>query len=495
VKISAISSQLNLLAWDDTLTALKERLRRLYRLALKGGKLVNLDMEEYRDLALTLAAFRETLDEPEFANARAGVVLQAYLPDSWEAQQELTEWAQRRVERGGAPPKLRLVKGANLAMETVEAEMHGWNPAPYGSKAETDANFKRMLEFACQPENAAAFRLGVGSHNLLDVALALVLREQNGVTEFVEIEMLEGMADHQGRAVADAAGGLLVYAPIVRKDDFGSALAYLIRRLDENTTPENFLHDLFELTPGERKLGASGGAIPQGVVDRSTVRSSSRRTSLPAQAEGGFHNEADTDWTQLRNRSALEKVVESWKSPVVPPVEELSPVLKRARSAQPKWEELGNERRAELLRQCGDEISSRRMEFIAVLRTEGRKAIPDADTEISELIDFARYYAQTGIPHPGVDARALGVVVIAPPWNFPLAIPGSGVLAALMAGNTVILKTGTRNRHNGVDARAGAVGCGHSSRRPAILPVRRRRHWPGFDHRSASQCGGAHGRV
>jgi RHH-type transcriptional regulator, proline utilization regulon repressor / proline dehydrogenase / delta 1-pyrroline-5-carboxylate dehydrogenase len=440
VKISAIFSQLNLLAWDATLVTLKERLRRLYRLALKGNKLVNLDMEEYRDLALTLAAFRETLDEPEFANVRAGVVLQAYLPDSWAAQQELTVWAQRRVECGGIPPKLRLVKGANLAMETVEAEMHGWNPAPYGSKAETDANFKRMLEFACQAENAAALRLGVGSHNLLDVALALVLRERHGVAEFVEIEMLEGMADHQGRAVADAAGGLLVYAPIVRKDDFGSALAYLIRRLDENTAPENFLHDLFDLTPESESWARQVERFRRAWADRHAVRSDSRRASLPARAEGGFQNESDTDWTQLRNRSALREVTESWKLPVIPPVEELSPVLERARAAQPAWEDLGHQRRADLLRQCGDLIASRRMEFIAVLRTEGRKAVPDADTEVSELVDFAHYYAETGRPPHGVRARALGLVVIAPPWNFPLAIPGSGVLAALMAGNSVILK-------------------------------------------------------
>src|SRR5206468_12990498 len=118
------------------------------------------------------------------------------------------------------------VKGANLALETVEAELHGWNPAPYSSKAATDANFRRMLEYACQPQHAAAVRVGVGSHNLFDVALALVLRDANGVRDHVEIEMLEGMANHQARAVRDTAGALLVYAPIVHEKDFGSALAY-----------------------------------------------------------------------------------------------------------------------------------------------------------------------------------------------------------------------------------------------------------------------------
>ena len=150
VKISAIFSQINLLAWDETLAAIKARLRQIYRAALPERKFVNLDMEEYRDLALTLAAFRETFSTSRnFSGLEAGVVLQAYLPDSWQAQRELTAWARQRVARGGAGIKLRLVKGANLAMEAVEAELHGWHPAPFPSKSGTDANFRRMLEFGC----------------------------------------------------------------------------------------------------------------------------------------------------------------------------------------------------------------------------------------------------------------------------------------------------------------------------------------------------------
>ncbi|MCB1134557.1 MAG: proline dehydrogenase family protein, partial [Verrucomicrobiae bacterium] len=136
VKISAIYSQINVLAWDQTLAAIKERLRLLYRAAGKAGKFVNLDMEEYRDLGLTAAAFREVLDEPEFLPLAAGIVLQAYLPDSAARQRELTEWAKARRARGGAPIKVRLVKGANLAMEQVEAEWHGWRQAPFLTKGE-----------------------------------------------------------------------------------------------------------------------------------------------------------------------------------------------------------------------------------------------------------------------------------------------------------------------------------------------------------------------
>jgi RHH-type proline utilization regulon transcriptional repressor/proline dehydrogenase/delta 1-pyrroline-5-carboxylate dehydrogenase len=206
VKLSSIDSQINLLDWEGALAALAERVRRLYRAALPLQKFVNLDMEEYRDLRLTLAVFEQVLDEPEFRSLRAGIVLQAYLPDAFEAQQRLSDWALARVAAGGAPIKLRLVKGANLAMESVEAEWHGWPLAPYPDKARTDANFCRMLDYGCDPSRAHAVNLAVGSHNLFDIGLALVLRETRGLGSLVELEMLEGMANHQARAVRQAAG-------------------------------------------------------------------------------------------------------------------------------------------------------------------------------------------------------------------------------------------------------------------------------------------------
>lgn len=443
VKISAIFSQINLVAWDATLEEIKQRLRQLYRAALPEHKFVNLDMEEYRDLGLTVTAFREVLDEPEFRSLTAGVVLQAYLPDSLAAQRDLTSWAQRRVADGGAPIKVRIVKGANLAMELVEAELHGWHSAPYGSKAETDANFRRMLEFACQPENAAAVRIGVGSHNLFDIALALVLRETNGVEDAIEIEMLEGMANHQARAVRDAANGLLVYAPLVHEKDFGSALAYLIRRLDENTAPENFLSDLFALAPGSEAWERQKARFLYGWQERHAISPVSKRITLPPLRLDSFENAPDTDWTQHPNRTALANAIASFNLTEPPRpmnVSGISTALDVAKSAQPAWEARGDETRANVLKLCAEVLSAHRMETIALLRDDGKKAIGDADAEVSEAIDFARYYATTGTTPTGVVASALGIVVIAPPWNFPFAIPSGGVLAALMAGNSVVLK-------------------------------------------------------
>lgn len=560
IKISAIFSQINLLAWDETLGEIKTRLRCLYRAALPQGKFVNLDMEEYRDLALTIAAFTQVLDEPEFAGLEAGIVLQAYLPDSFGAQQGLVAWARGRMERGGAGIKIRLVKGANLAMERVEAELHGWQAAPYASKPETDANFRRMLEWGCQAENARVARLGVASHNLFDVALALVLREKMGVKERVEIEMLEGMAPPIARAVRAQAGGLLLYAPVVKRADFLSALAYLIRRLDENTSEDNFLRDAFGLSPDSATWHAQRAAFETGWRNRHAVFAGSRRhTALEPQPEktGGngsleihssqdgtsqsepvengllesvslesvsleskpgkespenafspelfarapiksdllpdvlsesdspanaslqsesfepsvlegvalesespenvpfdgepsqraaFRNEPDSDWTQPDVRAALQCALNAWRAPDLPVLPPLDEVLETARRGQVAWQQLGVAARAAIVERAGDVLARGRFEAIACMRADAKKAVPEADAEASEAIDFARYYARHSVPD-GVETQPLGVVVVTPPWNFPYAIPGGGVLAALVAGNAVILKPAPETAH------------------------------------------------
>ncbi len=441
VKISAVFSQINLVAWQTTLDEIKARLRRLYRAALPEAKFVNLDMEEYRDLELTVAAFREVLDEAEFCKLSAGIVLQAYLPDSIAVQRELTNWARRRVAAGGAPIKIRIVKGANLAMERVEAEWHGWSQAPHPDKATTDAGFKRMLEYACRPENAAAVRVGVGSHNLFDIALALVLREQNGVAESIEIEMLEGMAPAQARAVNSAANGLLLYAPLVKDADFGSALAYLIRRLDENTTEGNFLADLFSLRPGSDAWHDQKQRFLNAWQARHEVSDQARRATLPVNDQTrNFSNQPDSDWTLPATRRALADAPTPDETPPEAGESEIEAALAAAKQAQPDWEQLGDSERARILLSCAERLQQTRFESIAVLRDEGKKAVAEADTEISEAIDFARYYAEVGGAPDEVNGAALGTVVVAPPWNFPFAIPCGGVLAALMAGNSVILK-------------------------------------------------------
>lgn len=467
VKISAIYSQIHLVAYQQTLDDIKIRLRTLYRAAQThttstgSAKFINLDMEEYRDLHLTVDAFRSVLDESEFLSLEAGIVLQAYLPDSFAVLKMLTAWAQRRVEKGGAGIKIRLVKGANLAMESVEAVLHGWEQAPYGSKLEVDANFKRMLHFACEPANATFVRIGVASHNLFDIAYALLLREQNSVADRVEFEMLEGMANAQAAVVQQRAHGLLTYAPVVQPEHFQSAIAYLVRRLEENTTPGNFLRDLFSLREGSdawqlqrssfldacaRATSLELACTPNRTQDRVT-----ECAAPTAAAAGPFQNAADTDFALSRNRQWISAHLDQWSSPdpdlcVMGDAAAVDHALETAVNAQRVWEDLGVAGRAAILRKAAAVIARHRGETIACMLHDADKAVMEGDVEVSEAIDFANYYAAAfdgSEWSDGVQSKAIGVVLVTPPWNFPYAIPAGGCLAALMAGNSVILKPAT----------------------------------------------------
>lgn len=250
IKVSSIASQLSMWSFDEAVDRVVERLTPLYRLAAAAStpKFINLDMEEYRDLDLTIAVFERILDQDGLAGLEAGIVLQAYLPDALGALQGLTEWAKKRRAAGGAPIKVRIVKGANLAMEHVDSAVHDWPLATYSTKQDSDTNYKRVLNWAFTPENTDAVKIGVAGHNLFDVAYAHLLSVRRGVADRVEFEMLLGMATSQAEAVRRDVGRLLLYTPVVNPAEFDVAISYLIRRLEENASQENFMSAVFELT-------------------------------------------------------------------------------------------------------------------------------------------------------------------------------------------------------------------------------------------------------
>ncbi len=179
LKVSAAVAPHNPWAFEDNVAHIVNTLRPVFRSAVDAGnKFINLDMEEYRDLDLTMAVYTTLLDEREFTTLSAGIVLQAYLPDSMAAMAHLQEWAAQRVDRGGAPVKVRLVKGANLSMERVDAEIHGWPLATWHSKAESDAQYKRLVDYALVPERTRAVRVGIAGHNLFDIGHAFLTAKE-----------------------------------------------------------------------------------------------------------------------------------------------------------------------------------------------------------------------------------------------------------------------------------------------------------------------------
>ena len=463
VKVSSIVGRLN--HWDHRgcLDRVRQALRPLLEAAAatEPPTFVNLDMEEYHDLALTTEAFMELLDEPGFHSLDAGIVLQAYLPDSFPALRQLVDWATDRHDRfvDGAPGgevKIRLVKGANLAMERVESAMRGWEQAPYGTKHETDANFKRCLEWLLTPQHMSAVRLGVASHNLFDLALARLLSEQRGVDDRVNFEMLEGMAPSQARIVRDHGGGLLLYTPLVAKKDFDVAISYLFRRLEENAAKENFIHHLFTITPGSESFEHQAKQFRQAVAHRWSVGEKPRRTQSrggspnprPADAKPGpFSNEPDTDPALAPNRAwAAQTVLCADSTPSRPAIcapEAIDAAIAQAQVAQIEWAGRSTAERRKILHAVGEELSHRRGDLAAAMVGEAGKTFAEADPEVSEAIDFARYYGDLVLElDTPSEARfePLGTVAVIPPWNFPVAIPAGGVAAALAAGNAAVLK-------------------------------------------------------
>lgn len=461
VKISAVCPSITPVAFDDTVDRVVERLRPLYRCAASFDppKFVNLDMEEYRDLDLTVAAFRRLLDEDEFAALDAGIVLQAYLPESHAVALDLATWASRRRRRGGGRTKVRIVKGANLAMEHAAAELAGWSAAPYGTKAEVDANYKSVIELLASPEFDDAVRIGVASHNLFDVAWALGLRHDHvaaGRPARIEFEMLEGMSPSQSDVVRAATGDMLLYSPVVTRDDFTAALAYLVRRLDENTSPDNFLAHVFDLARRPDLFQVEATRFADAVRGRHTVSHEARRHQDRSRPRGReeaptsttFVNTPDTDWTRPSNRTWIGDALAGPARIGAGAGREVTSAdvdraVSRAVAAQTGWAATAASDRAAMLDRVGDEFERARGRVLAQMAAEAGKTVVQGDPEVSEAVDFAHYYAREAVRLAAVEGVAgapRGTIVVTPPWNFPFAIPAGGVLAALAAGNTVILK-------------------------------------------------------
>ncbi|HET6825357.1 MAG TPA: proline dehydrogenase family protein [Amnibacterium sp.] len=467
IKVSAAVTPHSPWAFDAAVADIVDRLRPLYREAQRRSTFINLDMEEYKDLDLTLAVFQRLLDEPEFLGYSAGIVLQAYLPDALDAMMWLQDWSTARRARGGAPIKVRLVKGANLPMERVEASLHDWPLATWHTKAETDANYKRVLDWAFTPERIDAVKVGVAGHNLFDVAHAWLLAGDRGVRDGIDFEMLLGMATGQAEAVRQDVGGLLVYTPVVHPREFDVAIAYLIRRLEEGASDENFMSSVFDLATREdlfererrrfiTSLELLDGEVPQ--PHRVPRRDDPHAVDEP------FANAVDTDpsvdqhreWAKgIHGRAKDSRLgVLTLEAHTLTEQARLDEVLDRTRAAGEAWGARPAAERAAILQRAGDLLAERRGELVEVMMSEAGKTIDQADPEVSEATDFARYYAANALELEAVDGARFTparLTVVTPPWNFPVAIPAGGVLAALAAGSAVVLKPA------GPAARCGAV--------------------------------------
>ncbi|MCL3818570.1 proline dehydrogenase family protein [Aeromicrobium wangtongii] len=463
IKVSAVASQLSMWAFDESVQRVVKQLTPLYEQAASGEPtFINLDMEEYKDLDLTVAVFTTILQS--FPDLEAGIVLQAYLPDALGAMQRLQDWAAERRDAGGAPIKVRIVKGANLAMERVDATMHGWPLATWSSKQATDTNYKRVLHWALTPERVDAVRIGVAGQNLFDVAYAWLLAGDRGVRESVDFEMLLGMDTGPVDAVRGDIGQLLLYTPVVHPREFDVAISYLVRRLEENASSDNFMSAAFELASNPslqareverfvRSVEALDSSVPR------PHRVQDRLTDTPTASPGPFANTPDTDPSTAANRewgrlvlaraTSTEVGAQTVEAGVVPGPAELEAIVQDARAAAQPWHARGAADRARILHEAAAALGARRGDLVSIMAAEAGKTIAEADVEVSEAIDFANYYAESALALDVVDGAELvpdRLTVVIPPWNFPVAIPAGSVLAALAVGSAVIIKAAPQTR-------------------------------------------------
>jgi len=505
IKISTLFSQINALSYEDTIEQLVQRLTRIFTQAKKytftnekgkeENKFINLDMEEYRDLALTYYAFTRTLSKPEFKDFYAGIVLQAYLPDSHIWQKKLIEFAKKRVEDGGSPIKMRLVKGANMEMEDTEAALRGWESTPYHRKIDTDSNYKIMAEYGMRKEHIKFVHLGIASHNLFEQAYAYELANEYGVKEYHSMEMLEGMSESSRLAIKEISHDLILYAPTAKKEQFTNAIAYLVRRLDENTGKENFIRYSFGLKVDSSEWKMLRDMFVKSLENTKNLFIGTNRTQdrlhenwddfkQSSYISGKFKNEPDTDFILPNNKIWAQNIKEKWmkdsnfKADIIPVVvggkditkerntkkaidksqlkagvvigefalanaNDLKEAVKVAKDDIDGWRSMSVEQRHKILCDVANVVRKRRADLIGVAAAEVGKVFDETDVEVSEAIDFLEFYGYASRYFEAFENLKIsgkGVGVVTPPWNFPVAIPLGGLAAILASGNTAIMK-------------------------------------------------------
>ena len=478
LKITSLYSQIDPLDFDGSVTAVKDLLRPIFRKGIATGAALTLDLEQFRYRDLTLAVFTSLLDEEEFREYQdPGVVLQAYLRDADRDLERLVAWARDR----GRPFSLRLVKGAYWDYETVIAAQEGWPVPVFTHKPDTDAMYelltRRMLEAA------DVVRPAFASHNVRSLAVAVETARELGIAQSgFEVQMLHGMGDPIKRAVSGLGLRVREYAPV---GELIPGMAYLVRRLLENTANDSFLRQTFV-------EGAAVDELVRPPVTSADFGAEPRRLpaveSADALAPAPFRNQPHADFSREENRTAYAAALRAVRgragrlyplriggrdvetartlasvNPAAPDEvigtvayggrAEAEAAVAAARAALPAWRDAAPAERAAVLFRAAELMRAEATELSALMTLEAGKPWREAGGDVDEAIDFLEYYGREmlrlGTPRqmghvPGEHNlyfyQPRGMALVIAPWNFPLAILTGMTSAALVAGNPVIVK-------------------------------------------------------
>lgn len=456
IKVSSLCGQFDPIAPEAAIADLMSRLVPIVDAARRNGVLINFDMEQFALKDLTLDAFMRACEAHDF---EAGLAMQAYLKSGVDDARRIADWAKRT----GRVVTVRLVKGAYWDYETIHAEQMGWPCPVWNEKWETDRCFEQMVEVfldACpRQEGQGGVKLALGSHNVRSISAALAGLEKRSLpVEALELQMLHGMADQLKSAAAEMGLRVREYVPV---GEMIPGMAYLVRRLLENTSNESWLKAGFLDNADPARLLAAPAPKPGSEPKRDLAEVAKERHQLSPSVVGvgdgrPFYTEPMRDFSQARVRDAFRSAVERARVPQVAndrTVEQALAMVASAERAFPAWRDFDPIQRSRALVQAAEIMRSRRDELSAIVCRESNKTWREADADVCEAIDFCAYYARCA---PGLFQRQRlgrfigeldevwhqprGVAVVISPWNFPLAICCGMTVAALVTGNTVVVK-------------------------------------------------------
>lgn len=468
IKLSSLCPRLNARSYEENKKKLKAPLSEIFRAALKNNAEITIDSEHYETKNLFFDVVKELLSEPEFKNwAGAGVVIQAYLKESLRDLISFIEFAQKRK----TPLKIRLVKGAYWDYERAVAIQNNWSIPVFETKVETDKNYEELLEILFK--NSAYVFPAVASHNIRSLALAICLSEKYKLKKHnFEFQFLYGMLDHMKTYLAEQGYKVRVYLP---SGDLIEGMAYLVRRLLENTANDSFLFQSIKDTDLDKLIEK-----PSPIYKRSVFAPVDSFTNTPL-----------LDYSKLKNRFEMQFALEQLMKRLderpleaysiiaaknisstkiqrsfnpsktsqtvalvhVADLTQVDIAVNNARDAFKYWSRVPLAKRIDILKTYARHLEKKRTDYAALLVLEVAKNWDEANAELAEAIDFIYYYtaqaerlftenALRSLPGEANRNvyRALGVSAVISPWNFPLAILLGMTVAALVTGNTVVVK-------------------------------------------------------
>ncbi len=473
LKISAMFSQIDPVDVRGSVDALKRRVLPLFLRAKDKNVFLNVDLEQWAFHDITYDLFEEIVTHPQLKDwPHVGIVVQAYLRSGMKDAERLRAIAKQR----GAPLGIRLVKGAYWDFETVQARQQGWECPVFSEKAATDVSYEQISRFLLQ--NIDHLSPAFGSHNLRSLANALILaRELKTPERAYEVQMLYGMAEPERKAFRAQNARVRVYAPV---GELLPGMAYLVRRLLENTSNQGFLklshHDGVDVVKLMQPPRPAGLGVKAGVNMKA------------GDVTSPFSNCALADFSRPLTRDVFAKAIATVQAqlPIAVPVivngksatsfqrharanpsdtamkvadvslaslNDVDSAVASAKSAWPAWRDRPLMERAQLLEKLANLIEADRYPMAALQCFEVGKPWKEADGDVAEAVDFCRYYARQALMELApkkqgsvwgedntLSYEGRGVYVVIAPWNFPLAILCGMAVAALVAGNSVIMK-------------------------------------------------------